>query len=293
MSVVVGYLAGKSGNAPLRLAVEVSRSLELPLTVATVVPKPWTRPSPARIDAEYADWASKLAHDSGVEARRALAEIADGIDVSFHPVAHRSVPGGLLDVVEQLHADFLVLGSAADGHLGQVVVGSTGDRLLHSSPVPLAISPRGYRGSAKRCVNRISVGYPATTEGVGVVKQVAALTSKLKIPMRVVTFAVRGRTMYPPESGLHVEDSILSEWAGEARKALAQLRADGIVVGSAEMLVLTGNGWDQAMDAGEWIDGEMLALGTAERQGLTKVFLGSRAGKILRHSPVPVVVFPS
>jgi nucleotide-binding universal stress UspA family protein len=57
--------------------------------------------------------------------------------------------------------------------------------------------------------------------------------------------------------------------------------------------VSAGNGWDQAMDATEWLDGELLALGTAERQGLAKVFLGSRAGKILRHSPVPVMVFPS
>ncbi len=40
-----------------------------------------------------------------------------------------------------------MLGSSADGKLGQVVVGSTTDRLLHSSPVPVAISPRGYRGS--------------------------------------------------------------------------------------------------------------------------------------------------
>ncbi|MGK2879488.1 MAG: universal stress protein [Mycobacterium sp.] len=293
MTVLVGYLAGKSGKAPLRLAIEICRALNLPLAVATVVPRPWTTPSPAKVDAEYADWANKLAADSEAEARGALAEIAEGIDVSYHVAAHRSVSGGLLEVVEKLKAEFLVLGSAADGHLGQVVVGSTGDRLLHSSPVPLAISPRGYRGCSQHCISRITVGYQATAEGVGVVKKVAALTDKLDLPMRVITFAVRGRTMYPPAAGIHAEDSVLSQWAGTAQKSLAQLKADGVVAPNVELQVVTGNGWDQAMDATEWLDGELLAVGTAEKQGLAKVFLGSRAGKILRHSPVSVVVFPS
>ena len=36
MTVVVGYLAGKSGAAPLHLAVGAARALRTTLTVATV-----------------------------------------------------------------------------------------------------------------------------------------------------------------------------------------------------------------------------------------------------------------
>ena len=43
--------------------------------------------------------------------------------------------------------------------------------------------------------------------------------------MRVVTFAVRGRTMYPPEVGLHAEDSLLESWALQARETLATLKS--------------------------------------------------------------------
>ena len=60
MTVVVGYLAGKSGRSALYLAVEAAQVLKTSLAVATVVPKPWTTPSPARIDAEYATWADQL-----------------------------------------------------------------------------------------------------------------------------------------------------------------------------------------------------------------------------------------
>jgi len=76
-------------------------------------------------------------------------------------------------------ADVLVLGSAADGKLGQVVVGSTADRMLHSSPVPLTISPRGYRGSKAGGLTRITAGYPGTPETLHVVERVAALAERL------------------------------------------------------------------------------------------------------------------
>ncbi len=292
MTVLVGYLAGKGGLSALHLATEAAQALKTGLAVVTVVPKPWTTPSPARIDAEYAQYADALAADSAEQARACIAELAPDLEVTFHKYAHRSVPGGLLSAVEDLQADALVLGSAADGQLGQVVVGSTADRLLHSAPVPLAISPRGYRGTKHAGLQRITCAYPGTPEAVAVVERVAALAARLEVPMRVVTFAVRGRTMYPPQVGLHAEDAILTEWAQSSRTALAKLKSDGVVAHDVALQVVTGNGWDQALDATEWLDGELLALGTAPHGAVARVFLGSRGTKIVRHSPVPVLVLP-
>jgi nucleotide-binding universal stress UspA family protein len=292
MTVAVGYLAGKGGASPLRLGVEAAQTLKTSLTVVTVVPRPWMTPSLARIDAEFAQYAEQLAAASADEARKYIDSVADGLEVSFHKVASRSVSGGLLEALDKIDADVLVLGSAADGKLGQVVVGSSADRLLHSSPVPLAISPRGYRGSKPGGLTRITCAYPGTPDCLYVVQRVAALAKRLDVPMRVVTFAVRGRTMYPPEVGLRAEDSLLEVWAAQAREALAELRAKGIVDPDVTLQVAMGNGWDQALDAAEWLDGEILAIGTKPSSGLARVFLGSHGAKILRHSPVPVVVLP-
>ena len=292
MTVVVGYLAGKSGTAPLHLAAGAARTMGTSLTVATIVPRPWTFPSPARVDAEYAAWADQLAADSAKEAQREIEAMAEPMEVLFHSHAHRSVSGGLIQVVEELDADVLVLGSSANGQLGQVVVGSTADRLLHSSPVPVAIAPRGYRGPRGGRLTRITCGYPGTPESVNVVRRVAALSERLEVPLRVITFAVRGRTMYPPEVGLHAEDSILAAWESQAAEMLAQLRTDGVVSDDVDLQVVSGNGWDQAIDDAEWRDGEILALGTSPRSDIAHVFLGSRGTKILRVSPVPVLVLP-
>ena len=136
----------------------------------------------ARIDAEYAQYAEQLAADSAKQAQECIDSIADGLEVNFHKVAHRSASGGLLEAVEELNAEVLVLGSAADGKLGQVVVGSTADRLLHSSPVPLAISPRGYRGSKAGGLTRITSAYPGTEESLHVVERVAALARAARRP---------------------------------------------------------------------------------------------------------------
>jgi nucleotide-binding universal stress UspA family protein len=293
VTVLVGYLAGKGGISALNLGVEAARTLRTSLSVVTVVPRPWTTPSPARIDAEYAQYADRLAADSAAQARECVASLATDLEVSFHKYAHRSASGGLLDAVRELDAQALVLGSAADGSLGQVVIGSTADRLLHSSPVPLAISPRGYRGSKTHGLTRITCAYPGTPESRHVVERVATLAADLDVPMRVITFAVRGRTMYPPEVGLHAEDSILQSWASAARETLASLKSDGIVGDDVELQVVTGNGWDQALDAAEWLDGELLALGTSPQGAIARVFLGSKGTKIVRHSPVPVLVLPN
>jgi nucleotide-binding universal stress UspA family protein len=292
VTVAVGYLASKGGRSSLYLAVEAAKTLRTSLTVVTVVPRPWMTPSLGRIDAEYAQYAEQLAANSATEARGYIDSIAMGLDVKYHKVAHRSVSGGLLEAVSELEPEVLILGSAADGKLGQVVIGSTGDRLLHSSPVPMAISPRGYRGSKAGGLTRITAAYPGTPETLHVVERVTALAVQLDVPMRVITFAVRGRTMYPPEVGLSAEDSILDQLATHAREGLARLKTDGVVGKDVDLQVVTGNGWDEALDAADWQDGDLLAIGTSPVGGIARVFLGSHGSKILRHSPVPVLVLP-
>lgn len=292
MTIVVGYLAGKSGTAPLHLAVMTARTLGTDLSVATVVPKSWSTPSPAKIDAEYAAWASRLAADSAAEAQQFFSGRADGVELSYRSHANRSASGGLLEAVADSEAALLVLGSSSNGQLGQVVVGSTADRLLHSSPIPVAIAPRGYRGSRSTKLTRMTCAYPGTEEAIDTVARAAQLADQMKVPLRVVTFAVRGRTMYPPEVGLHAEDSILAAWEEHARDMMGRLRTAGVIGEDVETLVVNGIGWDHALDAADWQDGELLALGTSPRAEIARVFLGSRGTKIMRHSPVPVLVFP-
>ncbi len=299
MTVVVGYRAGKVGLSGLHLAVRVARTLRTSLTVATIVPKPWLTPSPARVDGEYEDWADHLAADSAREAQRYLRKLADGIEVTCCHRAHRSVSGGLIEVVEEVDAEVLVLGSLPSGGpglgappaSGGVVIGSTADWLLHSSPVPVAISPRRYRAHTGT-LTRLTCAYSATPDSVDVVRRCFDLAERFGLPMRVITFAVRRKTMYPPEVGLDAEDSIVDAWASQAREILQNLKTEGIVSEDVVLQLVTGRSWKQALDRAAWQDGEILVVGTAPRGDIRRIFFGSRSAKIIRHSPVPVLVLP-
>lgn len=293
MAVVVGYLAGKCGRAPLTLAVELAHALNTSITVVSVVPKPWPIPSPARVDAEFASYAARLGSDSEREARKYLDLVTPTVDVSFATVFSRTAGDGLLEAVEGVDTDILVVGSSASGALGQVVLGSTTDWLLHTSPVPVALSPRGYRGSRTAALQRVTCAYSGTRESIRAVERVSELTDGLGVPLRVVSYAIRGRTMFPPMVGLDAEDSLLETWAAQLREITTQLKSDGIIAEDVDIQVVTGNDWDQVLDATEWQDGDLLALGTTSRRSVTGVFLGAHGAKIIRHSPVPVLVVPA
>ena len=136
-----------------------------------------------------------------------------------------------------------MLGSSTDGADGRIVVGSTADKLLHLSPVPLALSPRGYRSAAADGFGRITCAFSDADESEKVVAQAVALGRRLGVPTRVASFGVRGATMYPPEVGLSAEDSVLDSWLEQASEAQTRLRLDGVIDEDTETVIATGAGW--------------------------------------------------
>jgi nucleotide-binding universal stress UspA family protein len=57
-------------------------------------------------------------------------------------------------------------------------------------------------------------------------------------------------------------------------------------------VIATGVGWSESMFSIEWYADELLVIGSSTIGPIARVFLGSRATKLIRHSPVPVIVVP-
>lgn len=290
MTIVVGVHPDRGPADALTFAASMAARLAHRLVVATVIPTPWTTPSMARVDAEFEQWSRELADRAARESADVLSRLPAAAAVEYRAVRNKSVSGGLLHAVSDAAAHTLVLGSA-DGPDGEVSLGSTGDRLLHSSSVTTAISPRGYaaRGAG---FPRVTCAYAGTPDSLAAVRSAVALASTLGVSLRVITFAVRGRTMYPPEVGLHAEDAVLAALTEQSHAALEKLRTDGVIPPTVVTRVSTGDSWRDALAAADLAPTEPLVIGTTPGGQLRRVFLGSRAAKIVRSSPVPVVVLP-
>lgn len=292
MTVLVGYVPHKGGRGSLDLGLQFAHALGQDLRVITVVPRQWSTPSLARVDAEYAEFARQLGEESEAKAREYLVDTSVEVTVDYQAIPGRSVTSALLAAAADCDASLLVLGSSTDGAVGRIVVGSTTDKLLHLSPIPLALSPRGYRSTAADGFSRITCAFSDGEESQKVVEQAVTIGRRLNVPTRVASFGIRGATMYPPEVGLSAEDSVLDSWLEQASAAQSRLRLDGVIDEDTATVIATGSGWGESLSSIDWDTNEVLVLGSSTLGPIARVFLGSRATKLIRHSPVPVVVVP-
>lgn len=297
MTILVGYAADQGGRAALDLGIQLARSAGDSVLAVTVVPRPWPTPSMAKVDGEFAEWARAQGAESVAQAKDYLAKIAADVTYDAISAAGKSVPGTLVSVVEEHGAGLLVIGSADDGRHGRIAVGSTAGWLLHSSPVPVALAPRGFRAKPGATVRAVTCCYAATSGAFSVLTLAAAVATRSGTALRIATFGVRGKTMYPPETGLRSEDLVLTEWRSQAtaaqQQALSELEAQSLAPPGTTLAFGSGVNWIEALEDLEWDAAEILVIGSSPMGPLARVFLGSRATKIVRHSPVPVVVVPS
>ncbi len=293
MTIIAGYALGHRSPGVLELAAAIASARQEDLLIVTVVPPRWNIPSMARqVDGEYAQWAAQEGENALAEASATLHRIGSAAPAAYRRVDHRSAASALLAVAEETRASVVVVGSSEDGRRSHVELGSTSDRLVHSAQTPIAIAPRGYRGPGDRFTS-ITCAVAGRDEDAALITSAKALAHEANVPLRLVMFAVRLDTMYPPEVGLHAEDDVARAAREQAEALFDGLRASGVIEADVETVVGLGRGWRAAVDSIPWDDSSLLLIGSNRRGAMSHVFLGSAATKIIRHSRIPVVVLPA
>lgn len=291
MTLLVGCPLDGSVAGPMRLAAMLARSAGDDLMVVAVVPEPWV-PGMARVDSEYHSFLGIRADEALEQAREHLP---DDVTSRFKRHHARSASRGLLETAEEYDARLIVLGSSTSSVLGRVALGGVSDRLLHSSPRLVALAPRGYHCAAKR-ITRITAAFGGGDSTEDLVLGAAAEAVEVGASLRLASFAVRPRSTILAGIGSRGEEGVVGEWmrgmehhARDTIAKVSRLPQPPVLESSA---IGHGTTWKDAMADIEWIDGDVLVVGSSDHGPLAQVFLGARASKIIRHSPVPVVLVP-
>ena len=283
-------LTALGGRDALSLGRMLARAGDVTLTVCVVEPQTWDYPSPARVDAEYAAFLKQYAEDAIAEAREFLG---DEVRAEYASISASSASEGLIATATEKDAALISLGSARYGPLGRITVGGIANEMLHVSPVPVALAPRGYRLPSDTRLRRVTCAFSGSMQSRSAFNAAIQLSSRHGVPLRLTTFVVRDRQMYPSQVGYDAERLVAGQWRAQAleaqEKALATLPDN---VAKVEARIVEGRDWEDALDSLPWEEGEVLVVGSSRLGPVARVFLGSNSTKIMRSSPVPVVVIP-
>ncbi|MGB3696422.1 MAG: universal stress protein [Gordonia sp. (in: high G+C Gram-positive bacteria)] len=284
MTILVAYPHNRRADGVLSLAAMLARSSGEDLVVCTVVvPTVWSSRQHDEMP-EYRPFGGGLADDALAHASAALP--AD-VPTRFTTVDARSISAGLIDAAEHFGATMIVVGSAA-GLLERITVSSIADRLLHSSPIPVAVAPGGFRG-ADVIAARLTLAFSSDSSDESQLATATALATRLRADLRLASFAV-GLDSPAGVEAAPVDDALFRAWLTATRAAADAMTAAAPI--RPELVVGRGSDWNEALEDVDWTPTDVLAIGSSATGPLSRVFIGSRSAKIIRTSPVPVIAVP-
>ncbi|WP_219507221.1 universal stress protein [Nonomuraea ceibae] len=287
-NVLTGFIPEARGRDGLTLAVLLARQTGARLTVAAVKPPAWGPPGPARADAGA--WAAYLDEQAAAtldQARELTGELAGkeiGENAAYLAYTHKGSGRGLVELARKRSADVVVIGSAPGGGKDRIALGSTADQLLHASPVPVLLAPRGYADEPPAALERLTVAYRRGPGADAAVKRAAAIAAGLDLPLRLVTLVLRsGRPARAEEEMLaRLRDQAAADLKSAARGHRRRTQV--------EVEILEGRNVAQAMRAGTWLPGELVICASSDSGPLRRVFLGDTSIKIVRAATRPVMI---
>lgn len=285
---LVGYSADKGGCEALRLGAMLARSAGGSVVVAVILPETWDHPSPAMVDVEYVRFLERHAEKTLATAR---AEMPADVPAEFLQRHAESAGAGLLALAAEMEVDAIVLGSSRKAPMSRFQEGTVAAEVLRSAHRPVALAPRGYIAPQER-LDRITCAVASSSHSTELAHKAEEIAASFHVPLRLATFIVRDRQMYPSGAGYDVENLVSNKFQTQAQTAHDRIRAEWTGTRQPESVFGDGRSWKEAVGALDWTDCELLVIGSSRLGPLMRVFVGSNSGKILRHAPVPRMIVP-
>ncbi|MDG4664144.1 universal stress protein [Mycobacterium sp. 236(2023)] len=283
MHLTVGYLATPTGDDGIALASALAKTFDASVDVVIVVREELPDGHPGR--AEY----QKMLISRGQEwvAKAVAALAADGVSAGSEVIVGESFAQTLVDFAEQKSSDLIVVGGARDGFFGRHTIGPVTSALLHVSPIPVALAPRGYAEDPDDAIETLTAAVPTRPGDDNPLPFTITLASAAGLGIRMLSLVSSENLA---EAGSAKEVRALQREAAEENLAVAARALPDAP--EIESLVADGMTLESALKKLRWEDGDLLIVGSSRFAAPRRIFLGSTASRILAGVDVPVIVVP-
>lgn len=283
MHLTVGYLATPTGDDGVALASVLARTFDATVDVVLVVREEFPDGQPGR--AEYQQLLVNKGEQWVGQALSALTE--DGVSANSTVLVGESFAESLVGFAQQKSSDLIVVGGARDGFFGGHTIGPVTQALLHLSPIPVALAPRGYAEDPDDAILAITAAIPTRPGDDNPLPFALTLASAATLPIRMLSL-VSAENLAEAASVKEVRQMQV-EAAEENLAVAARTLPDSPEI---ESLVADGLTLESALKKLNWADGALLIVGSSRFAAPRRIFLGSTAARILAGVDVPVVVVP-
>jgi len=283
MHLTVGYLATPTGDDSAALAAALARTFDADVDVVLVVREELPDGHPGR--AEYQQF---LVQRGQEWIARAVARLTPtGASVHANVLVGESAAETLLNFAEEKESDLIVVGGARDGFFGGHVIGPVASELLHSSPIPVALAPRGYSDDPPDTLTTVTAAVPNKPTRDNPLPFALTLASAGGLAIRMVSL-VSGDRLSDVEHYRRLRQSQIE--AAEQNMLLAARAVPDAP--DIKSLVADGATLESALKKLNWEDTDILVVGSSRLASPRRLFLGSTAARILAGTDAPVVVVP-
>ncbi|RNI23048.1 universal stress protein [Flexivirga caeni] len=292
MTILAGFSASRQNPAPVELATQIARTTGEDILAVAVL----ERRLPAKADPIEDEYIDYLAVQADQALHHATDRLATAAAVRTQVEQARSIPEGLALAAQEHRPSVITVGSSSSGLLGRVTLGSVTERLVHTAAIPVAIAPRGYRAGSLG-ITRLTVAYGGRADRSGLIESAAGLADSWGVPLRIVSFAVRDVSAFTGtiESN-DAEHLVVHNWwlrtRGRIEEQLTEVCETLRTRVPVEVGLGSGTDWPTTVESVGWDPGDLMLFGSGAAAIHQQVFLGSAASRIMRASPVPVMIMP-
>ena len=283
MHLTVGYLATPTGDDGVALASALATTFGATVDVVLVVREELPDGHPGRQEYQR----MLLARGQQWVARAVAALARDGVEATPSVVVGESFAQTLIDAAVEKSSDLIVVGGARDGFFGRHTIGPVTGALLHSSPLPVALAPRGYAEDPDETFAAVTAAVPTRPGDDNPLPFAITLAGAAGLRIRMLSLVSAENLA---EAGSAREVRQLQVAAAEENQAVAARALPDAP--EIESLVADGMTLESALKKLKWDDGDLLVVGSSRFAAPRRIFLGSTAARILAGVDVPVIVVP-